>query len=76
MYQHIDAKKLSFRFKAEGVLEDQKEGKYYKKDKVQTNLRKFFIDGNYKEPIIAPKIVMVVFTQKGTEICWQEVFTS
>ena len=33
MYQHIDAKKLSFRLKAEGVLVDQKEGKYYKKTK-------------------------------------------
>ena len=33
MYQHIDAKKLSFRLKAEGVLVDQKEGKHYKKTK-------------------------------------------
>ena len=33
MYQHIDAKKLSFGLKAEGVLVDQKEGKHYKKTK-------------------------------------------
>ena len=33
MYQHIDAKKLSFRLKEEGVLVDQKEGKHYKKTK-------------------------------------------
>ena len=33
MYQHIEAKKLSFGLKAEGVLVDQKEGKHFKKTK-------------------------------------------
>ena len=71
MYQHIDAKKLSFRLKAEGVLVDQKEGKHYKKTKFKQTY-----ESSLSTVIIKNQSLPLIFTQQGTEICWQEVFTS